>query len=68
VYRFSPHLFRDCAATTLAYHSPDSARLTRGVLGHSGFRMAERHYNQATALDAGRRYAEVLARLKQKAS
>ena len=41
-----PHFFRDCVATTLAYHSPESARLTRGVLGHSGFRMAERHYKQ----------------------
>jgi integrase len=58
-----PHFFRDCAATTLAYHSPESARLTRGVLGHSGFRIAERHYNQANAIEAGRTYAALIAHL-----
>ncbi len=60
-----PHFFRDCAATTLAYASPDSARLTRGVLGHSGFRIAERHYNQATSLEAGRTYAALIAQLTE---
>ncbi|MEO0823061.1 MAG: tyrosine-type recombinase/integrase [Pseudomonadota bacterium] len=61
----SIHLFRDAAATTLAHHSPDAARLTRAILGHSGFRTAERHYNQARTIEAGRRYSEVIARLKE---
>jgi integrase len=60
-----PHFFRDCAATTLAYHSPESARLTRGVLGHTTFRIAERHYNQATALEAGRKYSKLLKELRE---
>lgn len=63
--KISIHLFRDAAATTLAHHSPDAARLTRAILGHSGFRTAERHYNQARTIEAGRRYSEVIARLKE---
>ncbi|MCB6180202.1 site-specific integrase [Rhodobacter sp. Har01] len=61
----SPHLFRDCAATTLAQDSPDASRVTRSLLGHSGFRTAERHYNHATSLDAGRRYCDVVRDLRQ---
>jgi integrase len=62
--RVSPHFFRDCAATTLAYASPEHAWLTRPVLGHSSFRTGERHYNQAKGIEAGRRYAEVIARFQ----
>ena len=60
--RVTPHFFRDAAATTLAYASPESARLTRAILGHSGFRTGEKHYNQATMVDAGRKYADLIAR------
>lgn len=63
--RVSPHLFRDCAATTLARLSPESARLIRPVLAHSGFRTAERHYIHAQTIDAGRDYAAVVQRLKK---
>lgn len=56
----SPHLFRDAAATTLAHDSPDAARITRSLLGHSTFRMAERHYNHATSLQAGRQYSDLI--------
>ena len=50
----SCHLFRDCAATTLAVTSPDMARLTKSLLGHSTDKTATRYYNQATSLEAGR--------------
>lgn len=50
----SCHLFRDCAATTLAITSPDMARLTKSLLGHSTDKTATRYYNQATSLEAGR--------------
>lgn len=63
--RVPPQFFRDAAATTLARTSPEAARLTRGLLGHAGFRTAERHYNQARALEAGRDYADVLTQLKE---
>jgi integrase/recombinase XerD len=63
--RVPPHLFRDAAATTLARMSPDSARLIRPLLGHAGFRTAQRHYNHARGIEAGRDYAALVARLKK---
>lgn len=62
--RIPPHFFRDAAATTLARISPESARLIRPVLAHSGFRTAERHYIHAQTIEAGRDYASLLKRLK----
>lgn len=61
--RVPPHFFRDALVTTLRRESPDAARLTRPLLGHAGFRMADEHYDQARSLDATRRYASVLSGL-----
>lgn len=61
----SPHLFRDAAATTLARQSPKDALLIRPILGHSSYGIAERHYNHAQGIEAGRDYAAVLSRLMQ---
>lgn len=63
--RISPHLFRDSAATNLAYDSSESARHARDLLAHASFRTAERHYNQATMVEAGRKYGDLIARLKE---
>jgi integrase len=63
--RISPHLFRDAAATTLARHSSRAATLIRPVLSHSSDRTAERHYNHAKTIEAGRDYAALLATLKE---
>lgn len=60
--RVSAHLFRDAAATTLARHSSASAKLIAPLLGHSSLETAERHYIHANSIDAGRTYADVLAR------
>lgn len=65
--RVPPHFFRDAAATTLARVSPQSAKLIRPVLGHSGFRTAERHYIHAQTIEAGRDYATLVKKLKEKA-
>ena len=62
--RVPPHFFRDAAATTLARMSPQSARLIRPVLAHSGFATAQRHYIHARTIDAGRDYASLIQRLK----
>lgn len=62
--RVPPHFFRDAAATTLARVSPDSARLIRPVLAHSGFKTAERHYIHAQTIEAGRDYAALVRKLK----
>ncbi len=52
-------------ATALTRLSPESARLIRPVLAHSGFRTAEQHYIHAQTIDAGRDYAAVVQRLKK---
>lgn len=64
--RVPPHFFRDAAATTLARGSPQAAAQIRPVLAHTSSKTAERYYNHATTLEAGRDYAAVVARLKGK--
>ena len=63
--RVPPHFFRDAAATTLARLSPENAQLIRPLLGHSSNAIAEKHYIQATIIEAGRSYAELIARLRE---
>lgn len=62
-----PHLFRDCAATSLAVHDPDNVRLAAALLGHATFATTERYYNQATSLEAAACHQETLARLRREA-
>lgn len=57
------HLFRDCAATTLAVHDPSHVACAKDVLGHSDSRTTERHYNQARSLEASRSYNATLEAL-----
>ena len=61
----SPHFFRDCAATTLADDSPESVRLATPLLGHSHPKMTEKHYNQASQLQAGRKHMDAMAKLRR---
>lgn len=58
-----PHLFRDCAVTSLIQDTPASARLASGVLGHSDARITEKHYNQALAIHSARRHADMISSL-----
>lgn len=55
-----PHFFRDAVATSFARTSPDLARGTKAILGHTDYRTAERHYNHAQAIEAERSYQEIL--------
>jgi site-specific recombinase XerD len=55
------HLFRDCAATTIAIDDPRHARSIMNILGHSTLATSEKHYNQARSLEASRRYQKVIA-------
>jgi integrase len=61
--RVSPHLFRDAAATTLARTSPADTRLIRPLLAHSSDAIAERHYNHAQGIEAGRGLAALITKL-----
>lgn len=60
-----PHFFRDAAATTLVRISAQGARLVQPVLGHSNNRTADRHYNHAKTIEAGRDYAALVSKLKK---
>jgi integrase/recombinase XerD len=63
-----PHLFRDCAATSVAVEDPKSERIIKSILGHSTMATSEKHYNQARGLEASRRYQGVVADLLETSS
>jgi integrase/recombinase XerD len=48
----NPHLFRDCAATTLAYANPKHVGITAALLGHRSFATTERYYLRARMAEA----------------
>ena len=52
----TPHLFRDCAATSVAVEDPDHVRIAAILLGHRSLATTNKYYNQASGLEAGRRY------------
>jgi integrase/recombinase XerD len=60
-----PHAFRDCAATAIAVDNPKHVGDASLVLGHADHRMTEKHYNHARSLEASRRHAATLSRLRE---
>jgi len=63
--KINPHLFRDCAATTIAIEDPDHVRIGATILGHANLKTTERHYNHATSLEAGRQFQDSLIALRR---
>jgi integrase len=61
-----PHMFRDAAATSIAVDNPKHVGDASLVLGHAGHRMTEKHHNHARSLEASRRHAAALSRLREK--
>ncbi len=61
----NPHLFRDCAATTLAMADPENIGTAASVLGHRSLLSTERFYNQAQSVDAACHLHRVLAGLRE---
>ena len=57
----SPHLFRDCAATTLAIEDPAHVGAAATILGHTSSRTTHKHYIQANTLTASRRHLAAIA-------
>lgn len=57
----NPHLFRDCAATSLALVSADAARAATPLLGHRYPSTTGRYYVHASQLEASRRINDTLA-------
>ncbi len=60
------HLFRDCAATSIAIRDPEHIRMILPVLTHSSLITSERHYNQARTLEASRQYQQQVAETRKK--
>jgi site-specific recombinase XerD len=52
----NPHLFRDCAATTLAIEDPAHVGAAATIPGHASSRTTHKHYIQANSLAASRRH------------
>ena len=57
----NPHLFRACAATSLATDSAAAAQSARPLLGHLRQETTDRYYKQARSLEASRKVNSVLA-------
>jgi integrase len=50
----NPHLFRDCATTSIAIDDPAHVGIASRLLGHRTGSTTERHYNQARSVEASR--------------
>jgi site-specific recombinase XerD len=61
----NPHLFRDCAATSVAIEDPARVRIAAQVLGHGAFSTTERHYNLARGQEAAERWHATLDGLRR---
>ena len=61
----NPHLFRDCAATTVAHRDPAHIRVTAQLLGHRRFETTEHHYIVADTLEATARYHDLVSSMRK---
>jgi len=64
----SPHLFRSCAASSIAVDAPGDVDIIPAVLGHGSPKTAERHYNLAGSLEASRDHGRLIDDLRQRLS
>ena len=63
----NPHLFRDCAATSVAVDDPDHVRISAALLGHCSLSTTQRYYDQSRMLAAGRRYQQQMMSIRRQA-
>jgi integrase/recombinase XerD len=67
-HAINPHLFRDCAATSVAIDDPAHVGIASRLLGHRTYSTTERHYNQARAVEACRLLQGSLLSLRRRRS
>jgi integrase len=58
------HDFRRAAATFIATDAPEKIGLIQGVLQHASLDVSEQHYNLARSVEASRRFAAHLSKLR----
>ena len=61
-----PHLFRDCAATSIAIHDPEHVWIAANILGHHTLATTQKYYDQSCMLEAGRYYQADIMTLRDK--
>jgi integrase/recombinase XerD len=61
----NPHLFRDCAATSIAIEDPVHVGIASRLLGHRTGSTTERYYNQARSVEASRLMQDHLSVLRR---
>ena len=64
-HSINPHLFRDCAVTSIARHHGSEIGVGSALLGHRHPRVTEKYYNQAGMIDAVRGYQAILAAMDE---
>ncbi len=67
-HSLNPHLFRDCAATSIMNEAPEHAGIIKDILGHSTRITSERHYIHARSGDAIDRQQKLIATLRRRLS
>jgi integrase len=63
--RMRPHDFRRCAATTAAFRAGDTPHLASAVLQHRDRRVTDEHYNRASSMQAGMRFANMISAMRE---
>ena len=61
----NPHLFRDCAATSVAIDDPAHIGIASRLLGHRNGSTTGRYYNQARGVEASRLMQDYLLTLRR---
>jgi site-specific recombinase XerD len=56
----SPHLFRTCAASTVAIRGGENPYLASALLDHTHPSVTNEHYNRATSLSAAENFRQVV--------
>ena len=62
----SPHLYRSCAASSIAVDAPGDVEIIPAILGHGSPKAAERHYNLAGSREAARDHGRLIDDLRQR--
>ena len=60
----NPHLFRDCAATSIVIDDPEHAWIVARLLGHRTLKTAERHYIHAGMIEAAHVMNDIITEIR----
>ncbi len=64
----TPHMFRHCAATSIAETSPELARIIKPLLAHTTTATSEIYYNRASVLKASQLHTSAIQSIRENIS